>query len=130
MPISSVLDYLLSKPDSEQCYPFGPDVAVFKVGGKMFATLSSDKDGQASVNLKCEPHQALLLRELFRAVVPGYHMNKKHWNTVTIDGSVPAGEVQRMIDHSYALVVSSLKVADRKRLVSVYGEEQLGLDKL
>ncbi|EWH08149.1 hypothetical protein DS2_18880, partial [Catenovulum agarivorans DS-2] len=111
-------EYLLSKPEAELDYPFGPDVAVFKVAGKMFATLSFGKvhpefDACDNMNLKCSPEQAIELRDIFAAVVPGYHMNKKHWNTVVLNGSVPEGEIKRMIDMSYALVVAGLPKAKK-----------------
>lgn len=86
-------------------YPFGPVAAVFKVKRKMFATLSVSKNelglkraGLACMNLKCDPSEAQALRDIFDAVIPGYHMNKKHWNTVILDGSIPCGEIERMID--------------------------------
>jgi len=100
-------DYLLSKPEALEDYPFYPDVLVPKVRGKMFATLS-ERNGTAEMNLKCDPDEALALRDIFPAVKPGYHMNKKHWNTVTLNGSVPANEIRRMIDNSYLLVVGNL----------------------
>ncbi len=120
-------DYLLSKPEAIEDYPFGPDVAVMKVKGKMFATLATE-DGEGRMNLKCDPHEALMLRDMFVAVKPGYHMNKKHWNTIHLDGSIPAGEVQRMIDNSYALVVGSLNKTIKTELLLKFGAAQLGLE--
>lgn len=118
--------YINSKPETEECYPFGDDVAVFKVRGKMFATFSlSFRGGGPAMNLKCDPDQALALRDVFEGVIPGYHMNKKHWNTVILDDSVPVSEVERMVDHSYSLVVSGLKVADRKAMIAKYGQALL-----
>lgn len=114
--------YLNSKPEAEECYPFGDDVAVFKISGKMYATFSLDFQGHPAMNLKCEPEQALALRDVFESVIPGYHMNKKHWNTVILDGSVPDEEIERMVDHSYALVVKSLKVVERRALLAKYGQ--------
>ncbi len=119
--------YLLSKPESVEDYPFGPEVSVFKVLGKMFATLSPDQP-HPRMNLKCQPEQALALRDIFPAVIPGYHMNKRHWNTVILDGSIPTGEIERMIDHSYTLVVKSLKKPERNRLETVHGKEVLYRD--
>ncbi|TRY32391.1 MmcQ/YjbR family DNA-binding protein [Aliiglaciecola sp. M165] len=107
MKIGSAKDYLLGLPFSEETYPFGPDVMVFKIKGKMFATLAED-EAEGRMNLKCDPHEALMLRDLFKAVIPGYHMNKKHWNTVCLDGTIPQGEIERMIDNSFSLVVKSL----------------------
>lgn len=99
--------FLAAMPGAEEDYPFGPDALVMKVRGKMFALLFR-RNGQDSVNLKCDPHEALMLRDLFEAVQPGYHMNKKHWNTVVLDGSVPVGELERMMELSWRLVVSGL----------------------
>jgi len=108
--------YLLSKPFVNLDYPFGADVEVFKVKGKMFATLALGKMGKDQgsepgdwwMNLKCDPHEALILRDIFPAVIPGYHMNKQHWNTVILNGTIPPGEIQRMIDNSFNLVVSKM----------------------
>jgi len=113
--------YLLSKPEAELDYPFGPDVGVPKVRGKMFATLG-EEDGLARVNLKCDPNEAQFLRDMFEAVIPGYHMNKTHWNTVLLDGSIPVGEIERMMDASYALVVKTLKKAERVGLETRHGK--------
>ena len=127
MDEAKVRALLLSKPEALEDYPFGPEVAVFKVAGKMFATLSPSRP-YPQMNLKCQPDQAQALRDIFPAVIPGYHMNKRHWNTLILDGSIPDGEVERMIDHSYALVVQSLKKADRNRLELHYGKEALYRD--
>ncbi|MFK8040971.1 MmcQ/YjbR family DNA-binding protein [Congregibacter sp.] len=107
--------YLLQRPESWEDYPFGPGVAVMKVLGKMFATLGTE-DGVARMNLKCDPDEAVMLRDIFEAVLPGYHMNKRHWNTVVLDGSIPRGEIERMIDNSYALVLRGLPSKQRKAL--------------
>ena len=96
-------------------YPFGDEVAVYKVGGRMFALVPLDGD-PGSVNLKCDPDLALELRARYPAVRPGYHQDKRHWNTIELDGSVPQAEVREMIEHSYELVVSRLPRADRARL--------------
>ena len=80
--------YLSSKPEAIEDYPFGPDAAVYKVQGKMFA-LVFVQQGECRVNLKCDPQEAMELRHVFDAVLPGYHMNKRHWNTVRLDGSLP-----------------------------------------
>ena len=77
------------------------------------------------MNLKCDPEEAMILRDLFGAVVPGYHMNKAHWNTVYLDGSIPRGEIERMIDRSYGLVVGKLTKAERQALEIKYGREVL-----
>lgn len=101
--------YLLEKPEAEEDFPFGPEVPVYKVRNKMFALIGTT-DNEQRINLKCDPVEAEQLRMVFDAVIPGYHMNKKHWNTVIINGSIPDAEVKRMIDNSYALVVKSLGV--------------------
>lgn len=116
--------YLLARPAATEDYPFGPDVLVPKVKGKMFATLSLN-DGIAHMNLKCDPNQAFELRDLFPSVLPGYHMNKKHWNTIILDQSIPDSEIERMIDHSYGLVVKKLKKSEREALELSYGKELL-----
>lgn len=128
MNYESARDYLLSKPEAWLDYPFGPEVGVPKVRKKMFATLGEELvDGKplARINLKCEPSEALLLREVFEAVLPGYHMNKTHWNTVLLNGTVPLGELERMIDNSYALVVKTLPKADRTAMEVKYGRDAL-----
>lgn len=108
-------NYLLAKPEAIEDYPFGPDVMVPKIKGKMFATLGTE-NGIARINLKCDPDEALALRDIFTAIIPGYHMNKKHWNTVILDGSIPQGEIERMIDNSYLLVIRSLTKPQRDAL--------------
>ena len=112
---ATLKQYLLSKPEAVEDYPFGPEAAVYKVLGKMFA-LVFHQAGECRVNLKCDPVEAVELRHVFEAVLPGYHMNKKHWNTVRLDGSLPMGEFERMVDNSYRLVVKSLKKAERQGL--------------
>jgi predicted DNA-binding protein (MmcQ/YjbR family) len=107
MDLTQFREYCLSKPGATEGTPFGPDVLVFKVGGKMFA-LAALNEVPTTVNLKCDPDLALDLRDRYEQVRPGYHMNKKHWNTVEIEGSVPDTELRKMIDHSYDLVVESL----------------------
>jgi predicted DNA-binding protein (MmcQ/YjbR family) len=102
MNIISLREYCLSKAEVTEGFPFGEDTLVFKVKGKIFAL--ANLDGDLSVNLKCEPAYALELREKYPSVTPGYHMNKKHWNTVILDGSVPDKEVLSWIGHSYDLV--------------------------
>ena len=117
-------DYLLSRPEAWEDYPFTLDVAVFKIKKKMFATLGYDND-QPRMNLKCDPEEALALRDIFDAVIPGYHMNKAHWNTVILDGSIPRGELERMIDRSYGLVVKGMKKADRLSLEVKYSPQAI-----
>jgi predicted DNA-binding protein (MmcQ/YjbR family) len=103
MDIETLREYCLSKPDAEETQPFGPDNLVFKVGGKMFLLLSLD-EVPPSFNVKCDPDKAIELREEYPSVQPGYHMNKKHWNTVTVDGSVSSKQLKEWIDWSYDLV--------------------------
>ncbi len=123
MNAEQVRNYLLTKPETLLDYPFGPDVEVYKVKGKMFATLSKgkgnekDTDGKMAghycMNLKCDPEEAIMLRDIFASVIPGYHMNKAQWNTVILEGSVPQGEVERMIDNSFLLVVNKMTKKDQ-----------------
>ena len=96
-----------AKPGSAEDYPFGDEVAVFKVAGKIFA-LSRLTDDPLRVSLKCEPALAEQLRAAHAAVIPGYHLNKRHWNTVVIDGSLPRAMIEDMVEDSYDLVVSKL----------------------
>lgn len=113
MDIEAFREYCLSKPGVTEGMPFGPDNIVFKVGGKMFA-LAALNEVPSSVNLKCDPDLALELRDRYEQVRPGYHMNKKHWNTVELDGVIPGNEIKKMIDHSYDLVVRSLPKRQRE----------------
>jgi predicted DNA-binding protein (MmcQ/YjbR family) len=100
-------EYCLTKTDATESTPFGPDTLVFKVGGKMFALAALD-EVPTTVNLKCDPERALELRDRYEEVRPGYHMNKKHWNTVELSGGILEAELRGWIDHSYDLVVASL----------------------
>ena len=104
MDLPDAISHILLKPGAEESTPFGPDVLVFKVGGKMFA-LTDPGEYPARLNLKCDPDRAISLRDEYESVLPGYHMNKKHWNTILLDGSLPSSMVRELIDHSYALVV-------------------------
>ncbi|MEU9864062.1 MmcQ/YjbR family DNA-binding protein [Streptomyces sp. NPDC047971] len=106
--------FCLDFNDATEEFPFGPDTSVFKVAGKMFALAALD-GRPLSVNLKCEPEEAVRLREEYPAVAPGYHMNKRHWNTVTV-GGLPDRMVRELIEDSYDLVVASLPKAVRLRL--------------
>jgi predicted DNA-binding protein (MmcQ/YjbR family) len=100
-------DHCLSFTGAEETFPFGPEVSVFKVEGKMFALSQLEADS-LRVSVKCEPELAEALREAHEAVIPGYHLNKRHWNTVIIDGSLSDEAVREMIEDSYDLVVSKL----------------------
>ena len=114
MDVESFREYCLAKQGATEGTPFGETVLVFKVAGKMFALVALDQI-PATANLKCDPDLALELRDRYEQVRPGYHMNKKHWNTIEIESGIPVAELRKMIDHSYDLVVKSLpKVAQRK----------------
>ena len=115
MDLESFREYCLKKRAVTEDMPFGEDVLVFKVGGKMFALASLD-NVPATANLKCDPDLALDLRDRYEQVRPGYHMNKKHWNTVELEAGIPDAELRKMIDHSYDLVVKSLPKAARHKL--------------
>ena len=110
MDLAEFREYCLTKSGASEGTPFGPDVLVFKVGGKMFALTALD-EVPTTVNLKCDPDLALDLRDRYEQVKPGYHMNKKHWNTVEIGSGIPNGELRKMIDHSYELVIKGLPKA-------------------
>jgi predicted DNA-binding protein (MmcQ/YjbR family) len=114
MNIELIREYCLSKPLVTESFPFGDDTLVFKVLGKMFVLMNLD--GELSVNLKCDPEKAIQLREEYSAVLPGYHMNKRYWNTVMIDGSVSLTIIKEWIDHSYEEVVKSLPKNKRNAL--------------
>jgi predicted DNA-binding protein (MmcQ/YjbR family) len=102
MDIESLRDYCIALKGAEESFPFGEDTLVFKAGGKIFALVNLE--GDLSINLKCDPAMALELRERHSSVIPGYHMNKKHWNTVYIDGTIPDRDIFSWIDHSYELI--------------------------
>lgn len=106
MTIDDLQAYSARKPGVSWDTPFGPDVLVFRVAGKIFALAPLDVFG--TINLKCDPERAIELRERYAGIVPGFHMNKQHWNTVDVTGSVPRKLVVELIDHSYELVRASL----------------------
>jgi predicted DNA-binding protein (MmcQ/YjbR family) len=112
-----VLAACSAKPGAVEDYPFGDEVAVFKLAGRMFALVSLGLP-PGSVSLKCDPDLAAGLRARYAAITPGYHLNKRHWNTVELDGSVPGGELLELIDHSYELVVARLPRAQRNELLA------------
>lgn len=103
MTHKQVEEYLLSMPNARLDYPFGKDVAVYKVGDKMFALIAEDKQ-PLRLSLKCDPILAQTLREKYETVLPGYHLNKKHWNTIVLTGQLEWEEIQGFIRHSYLLV--------------------------
>ena len=115
MTRDDVLELCGSFPGAVEDYPFGDGVAVFKVGGRMFALVSLDGD-PGSVNLKCDPGLALELRAVYAAVRPGYHQDKRRWNTVELNGSIDDDELREMIDHPYERVVEQLPHTQRTRL--------------
>ncbi len=102
MNIEHLREYCLSLPEVSESFPFDQTTLVFKVRGKMF--LLTDLEGQFSMNVKCDPEKAIELREQYPCVKPGFHMNKKHWNTVDIDGTIPDQELKEWIKDSYSLV--------------------------
>ncbi len=108
MDLEQLREYALSKPDVEETFPFEPDTLVYKIDGKMFLLTGFDSI-PLQFNVKCDPDLALELREQYAAVIPGWHMNKKHWNTVIIDGSISNKRLQELIDHSYQLVAKVKK---------------------
>lgn len=108
MNIETLREYCLSKPGAEETLPFGPDTLVYKVGGKVFLLTGLDSE-DLRFNVKCDPDKAIEWREVFTCVQPGYHMNKKHWNTIVADGSVPDKQLKEWIDHSYELVAKKKK---------------------
>lgn len=119
-------EYILTFPEVVEGYPFGPEVSVFKIEDKMFALLGfghwKEYENIAKLNLKCNPDEALMLRDMFEAVIPGYHMNKKHWNTIILNGSVPEDRIKKMINASLSLVVNKLTKVVRGGLVLRNGE--------
>ncbi len=114
MNLPDAIDHFLSKPGAEESTPFGPDVLVYKVGGKVFG-LTVPGDFPPRLNLKCDPERALALRDAHEAIIPGYHMNKRHWNSLILDGSLTEKLVGELIDHSYDLVVASLPKSWRSK---------------
>lgn len=114
MHLEEIRDYCLSKKGTEETFPFDQTTLVFKVFGKMYALI--DIDEARSINLKCDPERAEELREQHDGIIPGYHMSKKHWNTVSLDGSINRSLVMELIDHSYELVYASLPKKLRNEL--------------
>ena len=112
LDLTTLRNYLLEKPSAVEEFPFDLVTLVAKVGGKMFALITTNKS-PLHLNLKCDPPKAEILREIYPAILPGYHMNKRHWNTVVLDGSIEVAEIYAMIDDSYDLVVKNLPKAKR-----------------
>lgn len=117
MDIEQLRDYCISLAATTEEFPFGEETLVFKVKGKIFLLCGLDNQ-PLQFNVKCDPDIAVELREQYEAVKPGYHMNKKHWNTVTVDGSLSLKQVKQMILDSYNLVVKSLPKKDREELAA------------
>ena len=115
MTADALRRWCLERPGAAEEFPFGPNTSVFKVAGKMFA-LSALESRPLRVSLKCEPELAEQLRATYPAVAPGYHLNKRHWNTVTLDGSIPDRTVLDMVEDSYDLVVAGMPRSTRERL--------------
>lgn len=108
MTLDRLLDHCLSKPDAEETFPFGPDVLVLKVHGKVFLLIPLNNH-PIQFNVKCDPERAILLREEYASITPGYHMNKKHWNTIILDGTIPNSLILELVDHSYDLVKGNIR---------------------
>ena len=117
MDINKLKDYCLQKKGAIEDYPFGEDVMVIKVEAKMFA-LITEKEHKINISLKCDPVLVDQFREQYTSVIPGYHLNKRNWNTVIIDGTVPEDDIFWMIDHSYEMVVKGLTKTQQKKLLS------------
>ena len=115
MDASDLRTWCLRRPGAIEDFPFGPEHSVFKVAGKMFALSALDRT-PLEVSVKCEPELATQLRNTYAAIRPGYHLNKRHWNTITLDGSLPDGLVRDLIEDSYDLVVSALPKRVQKEL--------------
>ena len=115
MNLEGVRSYCLALPGVVEETPFGPDFLVYKVAGKMFAGINIARL-PLSVNLKCDPERAVELRERYLEITPGYHMNKRHWNTLDLSGRLPTSLVRELIDHSYGLVRASLPRKARETL--------------
>jgi predicted DNA-binding protein (MmcQ/YjbR family) len=115
MDLPDVIAHCLSLPGAEETTPFGPEALVYKVSGKMFA-VTVPEDFPARINLKCDPERAIELRDEHKAIKPGWHMNKKHWNTVILDGSLPPKLIRELVEHSYQLVVDALPKKAREAL--------------
>ena len=116
MNIETIRAYCLAKKAVEDGFPFGENTLVFKVAGKMFL-LASLSASPLQFNAKCDPDRAIELREQYDAIIPGYHMNKQHWNTVIIDGSLPSSLLRKLIDDSYDIIVQSLPKKTREGLL-------------
>ena len=115
MEFNQLRNYLLSKKGTTEELPFGPDALVFKVLGKIFAIVAY-QENPVRISLKCDPEHAEALRAIYSSILPGYHLNKNHWNTVILNQSIPHREIIQMIDESYDLVLKRLKKTDREKI--------------
>ena len=114
-PLASLREKVMSKPGASEEQPFGPSALVYKVEGKMYALIAWQAD-PLRISLKCDPFEAEAMRDQFESIQPGYHLNKRHWNTVVLDATVPAYLVDHMLDQSYALVCAKLPRRVREAL--------------
>jgi predicted DNA-binding protein (MmcQ/YjbR family) len=115
MDASALRAWCLEQPGAIEEFPFGPEHSVFKVGGKLFAISALERE-PLEVSVKCEPELAIALRQSYPAIRPGYHLNKRHWNTLTLDGSLPDRVVRDLVEDSYDLIVSALPKRVREEL--------------
>jgi len=122
MNIEEFRDYCITKPGVTESFPFDETTLVFKVMGKMFALTDTEDD--FAINLKCDPERAVSLRAQYPAVIPGYHMNKLHWNTIRIDGSMNDDFLYELVNHSYDLIVKSLTKAKKEELKEIISNEE------
>ena len=118
MDLQKVINHCLALPGAEETTPFGPEVLVYKVAGKMFAALAFRND-EPGLNLKCDPERALELRDRHEGITPGYHMSKVHWNSVYMNAGLHPDLVLELIDHSYELIVASLTKKLQKELAEL-----------
>ncbi len=116
MNIEELREYCITKKGVTESFPFDEVTLVFKVGGKMFAL--TNLDGEPSINLKCDPERAIELREQYSSIIPSYHMNKVHWNTVILDSSISKNLLTELIDHSYSLILDSFPKSKRAEIIN------------
>jgi predicted DNA-binding protein (MmcQ/YjbR family) len=124
MDYQNLVDYLMSKKGATKDMPFDVETLCFRVMQKIFA-LMAWQDDPIVISLKCDPAEAIILRQTYPGITPGYHMNKKHWNTVVIDDRIPEFEIKHMIDNSYDLVVKGLSQEEKQRLNLSASDDQL-----
>ncbi|MCG8314086.1 MAG: MmcQ/YjbR family DNA-binding protein [Pseudomonadales bacterium] len=115
MKLDTLKKHIIKMPGTKEDMPFGPDALVYKIQSKMFALIAWN-ESPLRITLKCDPDYAQILRDTYSSVGPGYYMNKRHWNTIVLNGEVPAKVIKELIDDSYQLVFKSLKKADREAI--------------